>query len=299
MLQTDLAQARDYLEKARDTEPDNLDTLYTLAEVYFATGRVDEAIETLEAFQEVPEGANDQEVLARLETFKQVAPAARAYAAEQSEANQLALADAYWQVQERERAADVYLGVLTQFGPHNDVALSRVGQTLFFAGRTEDAASVLEQARDVNAENLDTLLFLGNAYFSLNRYQDAIDTWETYVTVVGGPDKAGRVPSLIDTAKARLADPNAPLQDGTVSLPAGPEASEGQQLYVANCAACHGLNGEGGSGPPLVGNARAADVANVQNIITYGRGLMPGFSATLTPEQIEAVTQFVTQELAE
>jgi mono/diheme cytochrome c family protein len=258
-------------------------------------------VKTLEAFQEVPEGANDQEVLSRLEVFKQVAPAARAYAAEPSEQNQLALADAYWQVQERERAADVYLGVLTQFGPHNDVALSRVGQTLFFAGRTEDAASVLEQARDVNAENLDTLLFLGNAYFSLNRYQDAIDTWENYVTVAGGPDKAGRVPSLIDTAKARLTDPNAPLQDGMAGgLPSSVQGgTEGQLLYTANCALCHGANGEGGSGPALVGNARAADVANVQNIITYGRGLMPGFSATLSPEQIEAVTQFVTQELAE
>jgi tetratricopeptide (TPR) repeat protein/cytochrome c5 len=301
LLQTDLDQARDYLEKARDAEPNNLDTLYTLAEVYFATGRVDEAVKTLEAFQEVPEGANDQEVLTRLEVFKQVAPAARAYAAEPSEQNQLALADAYWQVQERERAADVYLGVLTQFGPHNDVALSRVGQTLFFAGRTEDAASVLEQAKDVNAENLDTLLFLGNAYFSLNRYQDAIDTWENYVTVAGGPDKAGRVPSLIDTAKARLTDPNAPLQDGMAGgLPSSVQGgTEGQLLYTANCALCHGANGEGGSGPALVGNARAADVANVQNIITYGRGLMPGFSATLSPEQIEAVTQFVTQELAE
>lgn len=302
-LQEDLNLAKSYLEKARDTEPTNIDTLYTLAEVYFRFGQVDEAVETLESFVATPEGANDEEVQTRLETFKQIAPASQAANANPTQENQLALADAYWTVEERERATDVYLNVLTEFGPHNDIALSRVGQTLFLAGRTEDAVGVLEQAQDVNAENLDTLLFLGNGYFSLNRYQEAIDTWESYVTVAGGADKAGRVPGLIETAKARLTDPNAPIQDGlgdrTGDASTGAIVSEGQQLYMSNCAACHGGNGEGGSGPALAGNARAADIANVQNIIAYGRGMMPGFSATLTPEQIETVTQFVTQELAQ
>jgi mono/diheme cytochrome c family protein/tetratricopeptide (TPR) repeat protein len=301
-LQEDLDLAKSYLEKARDTEPNNLDTLYTLAEVYFVSGQTAEAVETLESFVATPEGANDEEAQTRLETFKQIAPVSQAANANPTQENQLALADAYWTAEERERAADVYLNVLTEFGPHNDIALSRVGQTLFFAGRTEDAVGVLEQARGVNSENLDTLLFLGNGYFSLNRYQEAIDTWETYVTVAGGEDKAGRVPGLIETARARLTDPNAPIQDGlgeTTDASVGSTTSEGQQLYAMNCAACHGVNGEGGSGPALVGNARAADEANVQNIITYGRGLMPGFSATLTPEQIEVLTQFVTRELAQ
>jgi mono/diheme cytochrome c family protein/thioredoxin-like negative regulator of GroEL len=301
-LQEDLNTAKGYLEKARDAEPNNLDTLYTLAEVYFVSGQTEEAVETLEAFVATPEGANDEDVQARLEVFKHIAPASQAAIENPTQENQLALADAYWQVQERERATDVYLNVLTQFGPHNDVALSRVGQTLFFAGRTEDAVGVLEQAQDVNAENLDTLLFLGNAYFSLNRYQEAIDTWENYVAVAGGEDKAGRVPELIKTAKARLVDPNAPIEDGsgeTTDASVSSTISEGQRLYAANCAACHGVHAEGGSGPALAGNVRAADRANVQNIITYGRGLMPGFSATLTPGQIEAVTEYVTQELSQ
>jgi mono/diheme cytochrome c family protein len=303
-LQTDLNAAKDYLEKARDAEPTNPDTLYTLAEVYFATGQTDDAVKTLEAFVATPEGSADEEVQARLEVFKQIAPAATAVANDPSEANQLALADAYWAAQERERAADIYLNVLTNFEAHNDMALSRVGQALFFAGRTEDAVGVLEKARDVNTENLDTLLFLGNGYFSLNRYQEAIDTWETYITVAGGADKAGRVPSLIDTAKARLADPNAPMQNGLDATTDGVTTNDvtnsldGQQLYKANCALCHGTNGEGGSGPALAGNDRAADIANVSNIIQYGRGMMPGFSATLSPEQIDAVTQYVTQTLA-
>ncbi|MGL4610823.1 MAG: c-type cytochrome, partial [Trueperaceae bacterium] len=166
-------------------------------------------------------------------------------------------------------------------------------------------------ARDVNAENLDTLLFLGNAYFSLNRYGDAINVWESYVSVAGGTEKAGRVPSLIETAKARLTDPTTPLGSGAVTengmtegspfplLGGTGEGNGGGSLYAAHCAACHGVNGEGGSGPVLAGNARAADIANAENIITYGRGLMPGFGAMLSPEQIEAVTQYVAQELAQ
>jgi mono/diheme cytochrome c family protein/thioredoxin-like negative regulator of GroEL len=298
LLQTDLDTAKGHLEKARDAEPTNLDTLYTLAEVYFAYGQVDDAVKTLEAFVAIPEGTSDEQVNARLETFKKIAPLAAAAQQDPTQENQLALADAYWQSEDRERAADVYLGVLTQFGPHNDIALSRIGQTLFFSGDTQQAIEVLSQAKEVNAKNLDTLLFLGNGYFSLNQYQEAIDVWEEYVTVAGGADKAGRVPSLIETAKARLADPNAPMRDMTATTPSDGAALSGEQLYAANCSLCHGARGEGGSGPTLAGNARAADVANVQNIITYGRGLMPGFSATLTPEQIEAVTQYVTQTLA-
>jgi mono/diheme cytochrome c family protein/tetratricopeptide (TPR) repeat protein len=299
LLQQDLEQAKGYLEKAKDADPTNLDTLYTLAEVYFAVGQVDEAAQTLEAFAATPEGANDAEATARLELFRTIAPLTKAVQENPDETNLLALADAYWQAQDRERAADVYLKLLTDFGPHNDIALSRIGQALFFQGSTQEAVDVLVQAKEVNAEDLDTLLFLGNAYFSLNQYQEAITTWEEYVTVAGGAEKAGRVPGLIETAKARLTDPNAPLQDGSQVAGVPSEELSGQQLYEVHCAACHGVNGEGGSGPSLAGNARAADRANVQNIITYGRGLMPGFSATLTPEQIEAVTEYVTQVLTQ
>jgi mono/diheme cytochrome c family protein len=44
------------------------------------------------------------------------------------------------------------------------------------------------------------------------------------------------------------------LYAGTLTQPAGPEDPElamGQQVYAANCASCHGSNGEGGTGRPL------------------------------------------------
>jgi mono/diheme cytochrome c family protein len=286
-LQTDLSLGQEYLEKANALEPSNLDTLYTLSEVYFATGDVPQAIKTLETFLATPEGKDDAQAQQRLEIFNKVSTAAQAAQADPSEINLMALADTYWQVEERERAADIYINVLSQMNPHNADALSRVGQVLFFSGKTEDAVDLLKQAKEVDAENLDTLLFLGNAYFSLNQHKEAIDSWEDYVTVAGGPEKAGRVPSLIESAKARLsgeADPNAV----TVSA---------EQVFNANCALCHGAQGQGGSGPALSGNPRALDAANVQNAIQYGRGAMPGFSATLSTEQIEALVKYVTEGL--
>ena len=194
-----------------------------------------------------------------------------------------ALADAYWQLEERERAAEVYISILSQYNPHNAIALSRIGQVLFMSGRTEDAIGLLEESKGIDEKNLDTLLFLGNAYFSQERYQEAITVWENYVTVAGSPEQAGRIPSLIESAKARLASP-------------GSETPE--QLFIANCSTCHGLQGQGVTGATLKGNLRATDPANVQSAIQYGRGTMPGFAATLTPEQIAILVSYVTEVIA-
>jgi tetratricopeptide (TPR) repeat protein/cytochrome c5 len=280
-LQDNLEQGQSYLEKALALEPNNLDTLYTLAEVYFARDQVGEAVKTLETFLSTPEGKDDAQVTERIKVFKQVADAAQAAQDNPSEETLNALADAYWQVDERERAADVYIKILSNYNPHNANALSRIGQVLFMSGRTEDAIGLLEEAKDIDNKNLDTLLFLGNAYFSQERFQDAITTWESYITVAGGPEKAGRIPSLIESAKARLAG-----------------IESGDQLFAANCATCHGVTGQGVTGATLKGNARALDSANVQNVIQYGRGTMPGFAATLSPEQIAMLVKYVVEVVA-
>jgi mono/diheme cytochrome c family protein len=90
----------------------------------------------------------------------------------------------------------------------------------------------------------------------------------------------------------------------------------GEQVFaeVANCDGCHGAQGQGGVGPPLgtVGATFSSCVDHIEWVIkgtrgfesegrsTYGdlnkpvggAGLMPGFGATLTPEQIGAVSAF-------
>ena len=299
-LQSDLNEALPYLEQARATDPTDLDTLFALGEVYFSTAQPDAAIEALETFLAQPEGAGDEEVQARLETFRTVAPALNEATANPSEETLLPLADAYWQVEERERAAEIYARVLETYDPHAAVALSRIGQVLFFAGRNEEAVELLSRAREVDAEDLPTLLFLGNAYFTLNRFEEAINVWESYVGVAG-EGNAGRVPGLIEDARARLAgEPTDGASSPTGEAEAVQEAVQisAQELYAGNCATCHGAQGQGGSGPALAGNRNAAREANVRNIIEYGRGMMPGYGAQLSETQLSELTDYVVDVLA-
>jgi tetratricopeptide (TPR) repeat protein len=303
-LQEDINQALNYLEQAREQDPTDLDTLYALAEIYFSQARPYDAIDALEALLAQPEGATDEEARERLATFTSLAPALEAATQDPSEENLLALADAYWQQGEQERAADIYVRVLSNVNPHAEVAYSRIGQLLFFGGQVSQAIDLLSRAQEISATNPDTLFFLGNAYFANDQHTEAIDAWETFLSVAPEDGRAERARDFIATSEARLglASDAAPSEAGES------EASEvsvevllasGRQLYTANCASCHGAQGQGGSGPVLAGNRNAAREANVRSIIQYGRGSMPGFSATLDENALEALTQYVVQVLAE
>lgn len=98
------------------------------------------------------------------------------------------------------------------------------------------------------------------------------------------------------------------------------------ELYAANCASCHGANGEGGAGPKLADGevlltfpdteeGEAAHIEWVENGSQTRRGEpygdpnrpggqrvaasggMPAFAGTLTPEEIEAVVAYERDEL--
>jgi tetratricopeptide (TPR) repeat protein len=288
----DIPAAMTYFEQARAANPNDLDTLFTLSEIYFSQARPDDAIQALETYLSLPDGAQDTEVQTRLELFKKVAPVLNAATKDPTEKNLSALAETYWQVEERERAADIYVQILSNFDAHNALAYSRLGQVLFFSGRNDQAIDMLERAKAIDDTDLNTLLFLGNAYFSTEQLEKAIATWEHYVEVAGGEAAAGRVPGLIENAKARLA-----------AGPSTPEAVtqdvSGASLFASNCAACHGAVGQGGVGPTLVANKRAMDAANVRSLIQFGRGMMPGFVASLTEEQISLLTDYVVNSLSQ
>ena len=212
-------------------------------------------------------------------------------AEEPSEDNLLALADTFWQREERERAVELYFRVLTTLNPRSVRSLSRAGELLFLTGRSDAAVSLLDQARLVAAEDgalleAGSLLFLGNALFSLDRFGDAIAVWEEYLTVAEEP---GRVPDLIASARARLEQADDGASDPSVA---------GRELFVARCASCHGAAGQGGSGPVLAGNRRAADADNVSSAIRFGRGAMLGFAGTLNDDEIALVTGYLVTELA-
>ncbi len=297
-LPTDLGQAQDYLQKALSVSPDDPQTLYALGQVAFARDELAAAKSAFQRYLAIPGNANDSQARNQIALIDAVKPLVEKVKADPSEANLMALADAYWQQGDQNRAVDAYVRVLTGPNADNTTALERTGQVLFMKGRSSDAITLLRRAaQDLGGpEKLDapSLLMLGNAYFTQQQYQNAIDTWNHYVQKVGGPDKAGRVPDLIASAKARQQG------DTTAAAPALPGAPtpDGAQLFEANCATCHGASGQGGSGPALAGNPRATNVPNVRDAVSFGRGMMPGFQGRLGSDQIDALVTFVTGTLA-
>lgn len=78
--------------------------------------------------------------------------------------------------------------------------------------------------------------------------------------------------------------------------------TDGEALYLSLCVGCHGRNGEGGNGSPLIeGPAASYDIDTLIAKIRRGKPLagMPAFGKAavgrpaLKPEQIRALAQFV------
>ena len=104
------------------------------------------------------------------------------------------------------------------------------------------------------------------------RGPEAIAAWEKYLEA-GGEAKE-RVEALIAMAKAQA-------QGG----------KDGRSVYEARCAACHGLQGEGGVGPRLKGNPILKVPEAVREIVLQGRGTMP--AVPLSEEELEALLGYL------
>jgi len=75
--------------------------------------------------------------------------------------------------------------------------------------------------------------------------------------------------------------------------------ADGQAIYQANCAQCHGPNGEGGRGLPL-GDGAVEESLSLEeqiDVITNGRGGMPDWGGDLSEEEIRAVALYEREEL--
>jgi mono/diheme cytochrome c family protein len=86
----------------------------------------------------------------------------------------------------------------------------------------------------------------------------------------------------------------------TVAEPPESAVVSGADLFASNCAGCHGRGGEGGVGPALAGGlARFDSMEEVVAFVSTGvPGSMPGFETRLSPEEIEAVVDYVWVDLA-
>jgi mono/diheme cytochrome c family protein len=75
----------------------------------------------------------------------------------------------------------------------------------------------------------------------------------------------------------------------------GSSTAEGKEVFAANCASCHTLADAGSAGQvgPNLDEAMPS-AATVTSMVTNGGNGMPSFSSTLSTEQIQAVSQYVS-----
>jgi mono/diheme cytochrome c family protein len=69
----------------------------------------------------------------------------------------------------------------------------------------------------------------------------------------------------------------------------------GYDVYLANCARCHGQDGQGGVGPKLAGGAVVQafpDPADQIRLVENGEGTMPSFKNRLSTSEIEDVVAY-------
>ena len=335
-LQSDLAQAHEWLRLARAADPFDPDTLYLLGEVGFARGDIDESLSAYRDYAAVigldgaeagagssgSDGSGDaaadgtdapiditaveQAIRRRLALLEELAPLAAAVEAGPTLENTVSLADAYWRGGERSRAVEHYFEVLTAFDPNHVLALGRTGQLLYTADRLDDAIGLLERAAEAagGVEGLEPAarLSLAHAYLRTEAWQEAGDAYRAYLADPGTATEGGvsaALAPLTGVAEDLLAIAEARAEGRE---PAGGESAMallfGQQVFESACAECHGPAGEGGIGPRLAGSERAANRPNVLDAVRFGRGAMPAFQATLEASDLEAVATYVTDVLA-
>ncbi|MEM9134189.1 MAG: c-type cytochrome [Actinomycetota bacterium] len=86
-------------------------------------------------------------------------------------------------------------------------------------------------------------------------------------------------------------------------VPGGdPQLVEGRDIYIANCATCHGATGEGGRGSKLNEGRvleRYPEIVDQIELVAGGNGAMPAFSGRLSEAEIEAVVRYTRDILAE
>jgi len=82
---------------------------------------------------------------------------------------------------------------------------------------------------------------------------------------------------------------------GGGTAPSDPVLAQGQQVYLAHCATCHGTKGQGGTGLKLAGKV-AGNFPNIDDqiaVIQNGRsGGMPAWGKSLSADEIRAVARY-------
>ena len=107
---------------------------------------------------------------------------------------------------------------------------------------------------------------------------------------------AGLAAIVIAFAAAEMFQPKPAAASGAAEAlvipPAGTPAKQGYELFMLNCAHCHGADARGDEGPDLHGVTKSDQriVAIIQNGI---KGEMPKFSAKLNDTETRALVAFI------
>jgi mono/diheme cytochrome c family protein len=91
------------------------------------------------------------------------------------------------------------------------------------------------------------------------------------------------------TALVAYVESTAASDAGADSLTA---VAHGREVYVASCAACHGLDAGGGLGPSLAGTTLSANEI-VSEVFGIHAGRMPDFEGVLDATQVQDVARYV------
>jgi cytochrome c oxidase cbb3-type subunit 3 len=113
-------------------------------------------------------------------------------------------------------------------------------------------------------------------------------SWTARAVVVAG--------AIVAFTRLTGAQYPAPPLERPLSAADAADLAEGQRLYNAQCALCHGIDGGGGYGPSLLRPtfARAADDAGLFTLVRVGiPGVMPGFGDANGPRRSWQLAAFV------
>lgn len=151
---------------------------------------------------------------------------------------------------------------------------------------------------------------LGIGYSSIDQYKSEMNP--NYVRATSLSDSYfGLVPRYRSPLAQRHSDINKPSagpvmvrltrDTDTTTYVANMEAgaiATGHDIFMTNCASCHGNEGQGGVGPNLTDNywIHGAEFTNIVKTVRYGyptKGMI-AWLGQLSPEQIIEVSSFVT-----
>jgi mono/diheme cytochrome c family protein len=135
---------------------------------------------------------------------------------------------------------------------------------------------------------------------------ESADLYAQQCAACHGDNGEGGVGGALTESSLPLPERIAIITNGQGGMPAyGPTLSAAQieglagylddfavvQIYAAQCAPCHGSAGEGGAGPNLQ-QSMMTD-ADRYSIIADGFEAMPGYSLTLSTDELQAITDYV------